>query len=65
MGKDLKGKECGAGICQRKDKTYAARFLTKSGKRREKHFATLPEAKTGWQMQNTKISISSFRPVPI
>ena len=45
MGKDLKGKECGAGICQRKDKTYAARFLTKSGKRREKHFATLPEAK--------------------
>ena len=31
MGKNLKGKECGAGICQRKDKKYTARFLDKSG----------------------------------
>ena len=45
MGKSLKGKECGAGICQRKDGKYAARFLTKDGTRREKHFLTLPEAK--------------------
>ena len=45
MGKDLKGKECGAGICQRKDRKYAARFLGKDGVRREKHFKTLVEAK--------------------
>lgn len=45
MGKNLKGKECGAGICQRKDGKYTARFLAKDGSRREKHFLTLPEAK--------------------
>ena len=45
MGKNLKGKECGAGICQRKDKKYAARFLGKDGARREKHFSTLQEAR--------------------
>ncbi len=26
MGKNLKGKECGKGICQRKDGLYYARF---------------------------------------
>ncbi|MBQ9686684.1 MAG: site-specific integrase [Oscillospiraceae bacterium] len=45
MGKNLKGKECGAGICQRKDGKYSARFLAKDGTRREKHFNTLPEAR--------------------
>ena len=45
MGKNLKGKECGKGICQRKDEKYAARYTGKNGKRREKHFLTLPEAK--------------------
>ena len=45
MGKDLKGKECGAGICQRKDRKYAARFLGKDGVRREKHSKTLVEAR--------------------
>ena len=45
MGKDLKGKECGKGICQRKDGKYAARYTGKNGKRKEKHFLTLPEAK--------------------
>ncbi|MEI3221346.1 MAG: hypothetical protein V8S01_04770 [Dorea sp.] len=45
MGKNLKGKECGKGICQRKDGLYAARFYTvKDGSRKEKHFDTLPEA---------------------
>lgn len=29
MGKDLKGKELGAGIIQRKDGKYAARFVGK------------------------------------
>ena len=27
MGKNLKGKECGKGICQRKDGFYYARFV--------------------------------------
>lgn len=45
VGKDLKGNKCGAGICQRKDKKYAARFLDKRGIRQEKHFKTLKEAK--------------------
>ena len=45
MGKNLKGKECGKGICQRKDGKYAARYTAKDGSRREKHFHTLPEAR--------------------
>lgn len=45
MGKNLKGKECGKGISQRKDGKYTARFTTKNGGRQEKHFNTLPEAR--------------------
>ena len=45
MGKNLKGKECGKGICQRKDGLYYARFVDKQGKRHEKYFPTLPEAR--------------------
>lgn len=45
MGKDLKGRECGKGLSQRKDKKYSARYVTKSGKRIEKYFNTLPEAR--------------------
>lgn len=45
MGKDLKGKELGTGLSQRKDKRYSARYVTKSGKRVEKYFDTLPEAR--------------------
>ncbi|MDD6036227.1 MAG: tyrosine-type recombinase/integrase [Lachnospiraceae bacterium] len=33
MGKDLKGKELGTGITQRKDGTYQARFIDRWGKR--------------------------------
>ena len=36
MGKNLKGKECGKGICQRKDGLYYARFVDRGGKRHEK-----------------------------
>lgn len=44
MGNNLKGRECGKGICQRKDGKYSARY--RSGTRRsEKHFDTLPKAK--------------------
>ena len=35
MGKNLKGKECGKGICQRKDGLYTARFVNKRGVRQE------------------------------
>ena len=45
MGKNLKGKDCGKGICQRKDGLYSARFVDRAGKRHEKYFQTLPEAR--------------------
>ena len=63
MGKNLKGRECGKGICQRKDGKYAARFTDKNGKRHEKHFLTLPEAKN-WLMHSTKKSTISITLLP-
>ena len=45
MSKNLKGKECGKGICQRKDGLYTARFVNKRGVREEKFFSTIPEAR--------------------
>ena len=45
MGKNLKGKELGKGICQRKDGSYSARFVDKYGKRREKIFSSHKKAK--------------------
>ena len=45
MGKSLRGKECGKGICQRRDGLYHARFVDKAGKRHEKYFQTIPEAR--------------------
>ena len=45
MGKNLKGRECGKGICQRKDGLYYARFVDKTGRRHKKYLPTLPEAR--------------------
>ena len=45
MGKNLRGKEIGKGIAQKKDGTYVSRFVNKRGKRVEKCFKTLPEAR--------------------
>lgn len=45
MGKNLKNKECGKGIYQRKDGLYSARFVDRIGKRHEKYFKSIPEAK--------------------
>ena len=45
MGKNLKGKDCGKGIYQRKDGLYSARFVDRAGKRHEKYVQTLPEAR--------------------
>lgn len=45
MGKDLRGKELGVGICQRKDGLYTARFTSKTGKRKQKYFHKLQECR--------------------
>ncbi len=45
MGKNLKGKECGKGIYQRKDGLFSARFVNTQGKRQERCFSTVQEAR--------------------
>lgn len=45
MGKDLRGKELGIGLSQRKDGRYSARFTNILGKRIEKYFGKLQEAR--------------------
>ena len=46
MGKDLKGKELGVGISQRKDGLYTARFVSKrTGKSVQKYFPKLQECR--------------------
>ncbi len=46
MGKDLRGKELGTGLSQRKDGRYQARFTRYNGNRAEKNFIKLSEAKS-------------------
>lgn len=45
MGKDNRGRELGKGIVQRKDGLYLARFVDRFGKRKEKCFSSVPEAR--------------------
>lgn len=45
MGKNLNGRELGRGLSQRQDGLFSARFTKKDGKRVEKYFKTLAEAK--------------------
>ncbi len=45
MGKNLKGKECGNGICQRKDGKYCARFVEETVSAAIIILNTLPEAR--------------------
>ena len=45
MGKDLKGKELGKGIEQRKDGSYHARYIDRFGKRKSVYGKTLQEVK--------------------
>lgn len=46
MGKDLKSKELGVGICQRKDGLYTARFVSRrTGKSIQKYFPKLQECR--------------------
>lgn len=62
MGKDLRGKELGIGISQRKDGLYTARFTDKSGKRRQQYFKKLQECRN-WladaQFQNEHGNINA------
>lgn len=43
MGKNLKGKELGAGLSQRKDGSYEARYFDRFGKRKSLYGRNLPE----------------------
>lgn len=45
MGKDLRGKELGIGISQRKDGLYTARYTDRRGKRRQRYFKKLQECR--------------------
>lgn len=45
MGKDLRGKELGVGISQRKDGLYTARFTDKQGRRKQQYFKKLQECR--------------------
>ena len=51
MGKNLKGKQLGKGLGQRKDGLYYARCRNYHGEREERCFKTLPEAKNWRQEQ--------------
>ena len=51
MGKNLKGKQLGKGLGQRKDGLYYARCRNCRGEREERCFKTLPEAKNWRQEQ--------------
>ena len=45
MGRNLRGRDLGPGLSQRKDGRYSARFVSKTGKRKGKYFNTLSEAR--------------------
>ncbi|MCM1064261.1 MAG: site-specific integrase [Eubacterium sp.] len=45
MGKDLRGKELGKNISQRKDGLYTARFTDRLGKRRQQYFKKLQDCR--------------------
>ena len=45
MGKDLKGKELGLGICQQSNGMYVARFTDRFGERRSRRFTKLQECR--------------------
>ena len=62
MGKNLKGKECGKGICQRKNGKFSARYSAKNGARREKHFDTLPKARNRLTDAQYEYKHSVFNP---
>ena len=62
MGKNLKGKELGPGISQRKDGRFSARYVQPSGRRIEKYFNSLPEARNWLDDQKYEIRHETFSP---
>lgn len=68
MGKDLKGKELGVGISQRKDGLYTARFTGRDGKRRQKYFKKLQECRK-WiadaEFEDEHGTINAFRDMTV
>lgn len=59
MGKDLKGKELGVGLNQRKDGRYQARFTRFNGQRSEKNFVKVTEARSWLNEQRYLDSITA------
>lgn len=59
MGKDLKGKELGVGLNQRKDGRHQARFTKNNGQRCEKNFAKITEAQKWLNEQRYLDSITT------
>ena len=64
MGKNLKGREIGKGICQRKNGLYCVRYVDRCGKRIEKNFSTLAAARN-WlaDMQKQQITGDDDKPL--
>lgn len=58
MGKDLKGKELGQGISQRKDGYYVGRYTSKNGKRIQKLFLKVKECQK-WLADNQYLDAHS------
>ncbi len=59
MGKDLKGKELGVGLNQRKDGRYQARFTRFNGQRSEKNFVKVTKARSWLNEQRYLDSITA------
>lgn len=60
MGKNLKGKELGKGLRQRKDGLYYARCVDADGLRSERCFANLTQARN-WQKEQQYYALRSQR----
>ena len=60
MAKSLTGKELGKGIGQRKDGLYYARCAIRPGKRLEKCFSSLADARN-WQMEQKYIRLHALQ----
>lgn len=57
MGKNLKGKECGKGILQRKDGLYRLDSLPNLVSALKDILIRCQKREIGWKMQNTRISM--------
>ena len=62
MGKNLKGKDCGRGITQRKDGKYYARFTNSRGNVPMVILLRFQKLETGWMMPGTKTSMEQCQP---